>query len=199
MLFTSLLALAFMPGGIGQAAPSPPVALNSARPAAKALAQLLYPEAIIVRMAAIDTDVMTTQLLAADPKMQARERAHPGIVRAIAQAVQPLRARSMHERMPILWGRQAAIYGAAFSDAELVALNRFYASAAGQALIATMQSGAVPSSMKKEARLVDRVRALRPRTEANVLAWLNDEAPWEEAETEKAVAGVMTRFGASGE
>jgi len=190
----SLVALVATPAA-PKAGPTQP----ASRPAALALARLLYPEALLVKMADMGTDTMVAQLLASDPKMQAREAKHPGIVRAIAQAIQPLRARSMHERMPVLWQRQAAIYGAAFSDAELVTLNRFYATPAGQALIATMQSGTVPPNMTTEAGLVDKVRALRPRTEETVLSWITEEAPWEWAETEKAVAGVMTRFGASGE
>ncbi|MDY0959373.1 DUF2059 domain-containing protein [Sphingomonas sp. CFBP8993] len=198
-LVVGLVALALVPGGIEQVAPIALAASTRPRPAALALAQLLYPEALLVKMADMGTDTMVAQLLASDPKMQAREVKHPGIVRAIAQAIQPLRARSMHERMPVLWQRQAAIYGAAFSDAELATLNRFYATPAGQALIATMQSGTVPPNMTTEAGLVDKVRALRPRTEETVLSWITEEAPWEWAETEKAVAGVMTRFGASGE
>ncbi len=194
MLAGGLGAMALMFGGTVQAAP---VAQAAPRPAALMLARLLYPETLIVNAAR--TDVMVAQLLASDPKMQAREERHPGIVRAIAEAVQPLRVRSMRERMPVLWQRQAAIYGAAFTDAELATLNRFYATPAGQALVATMQSGTVPPTMTNEARLVDKVRALRPRTEETVLTWITQEQPWEWGETKKAVAGVMTRFGVSGE
>ena len=194
MLAGGLGAMALMLGGTVQTAS---VAQAAPRPAALMLARLLYPETLIVNAAR--TDVMVAQLLASDPKMQAREERHPGIVHAIAEAVQPLRVRSMRERMPVLWQRQAAIYGAAFTDAELATLNRFYATPAGQALVATMQSGTVPPTMTNEARLVDKVRALRPRTEETVLTWIMQEQPWEWGETEKAVAGVMTRFGASGE
>ncbi|WP_433909536.1 DUF2059 domain-containing protein [Sphingomonas yabuuchiae] len=194
MLVGSLGAMALMLGGAVQAAPA---AQAAARPAALTLARLLYPEALVVN--ATGTDVMVAQLLATDPKMKAREDKHPGIVRAIAEAVQPLRVRSMRERMPVLWQRQAAIYGAAFTEPELATLNRFYATPAGQALVATMQSGTVPPSDKVEAGLVDKVRALRPRIEETVLTWIMQEQPWERGETEKAVAGVMIRFGASGE
>ncbi len=187
-------ALALMLGGAVQVVP---VAQAAPRPAALTLAQLLYPEALVVRMAG--TDATMAQLLASDPAMQAREDRHPGIVRAIAEAVQPLRVRSMRERMPVLWQRQAAIYGAAFTEPELATLNRFYATPAGQALVATMQSGTVPPTMTNESRLVDKVRALRPRTEETVLSWITQEQPWEWGETKKAVAGVMTRFGVSGE
>lgn len=187
-------AMALMLGGAVQTAP---VAQAAPRPAALTLARLLYPETLIVNAAR--TDVMVAQLLASDPKMKAREDRHPGIVRAIAEAVQPLRVRSIHERMPVLWQRQAAIYGAAFTEPELATLNRFYATPAGQALVATMQSGTAPPTMTNEARLVDKVRALRPRTEETVLTWIMQEQPWEWGETKKAVAGVMTRFGVSGE
>lgn len=194
MLAGGLGAMALMLGGAVQTAS---VAQAAPRPAALMLARLLYPETLIVNAAR--TDVMVAQLLASDPKMQAREERHPGIVRAFAEAVQPLRVRSMRERMPVLWQRQAAIYGAAFTDAELATLNRFYATPAGQALIATMQSGTVPPNKTVEAGLVDKVRALRPRTEETVLTWIMQEQPWEWGETKKAVAGVMTRFGVSGE
>jgi hypothetical protein len=194
MLAGGLGAMALMLGGTVQTAS---VAQAAPRPAALMLARLLYPETLIVNAAR--TDVMVAQLLASDPKMQAREERHPGIVRAIAEAVQPLRVRSMRERMPVLWQRQAAIYGAAFTDAELATLNRFYATPAGQALVATMQSGTVPPTMTNESRLVDKVRVLRPRTEETVLSWITQEQPWEWGETKKAVAGVMTRFGVSGE
>ncbi|OMJ32829.1 hypothetical protein BSZ14_06295 [Sphingomonas sp. Sph1(2015)] len=194
MLAGGLGAMALMLGGTVQTAS---VAQAAPRPAALMLARLLYPETLIVNAAR--TDVMVAQLLASDPAMQAREDRHPGIVHAIAEAVQPLRVRSMRERMPVLWQRQAAIYGAAFTDAELATLNRFYATPAGQALVATMQSGTVPPTMTNESRLVDKVRVLRPRTEETVLTWITQEQPWEWGETKKAVAGVMTRFGVSGE
>ncbi|WP_394663531.1 DUF2059 domain-containing protein [uncultured Sphingomonas sp.] len=194
MLAGDLGAMALMLGGAMQAAP---VGEAASRPAALTLARLLYPEALVVKAAG--TDAMVAQLLASDPRMKAREDRHPGIVRAMAQAVQPLRVRSMRERMPILWQRQAAIYGAAFSEPELVTLNRFYASPPGQALVATMQGGTVPPNETIPAGLVDRVRALRPWTEEAVLTWMMEEQPWEWGETEKAVAGVMTRFGESGE
>lgn len=194
MLAGGLGAMALMLGGTVQTAS---VAQAAPRPAALMLARLLYPETLIVNAAR--ADVMVAQLLASDPKMQAREERHPGIVRAIAEAVQPLRVRSMRERMPVLWQRQAAIYGAAFTEPELATLNRFYATPAGQALVATMQSGTVPPTMTNESRLVDKVRALRPRTEETVLSWITQEQPWEWGETKKAVAGVMTRFGVSGE
>lgn len=194
MLAGGLALWALMPGG---AVPVAPVAQTAPRPAALQLARLLYPEALVVRTSG--TDVTMAQLLATDPRMKAREERHPGIVQAIAEAVRPLQVRSMRERMPVLWQRQAAIYGAAFTDAELATLNRFYASPPGQALIATMQSGTVPPNEAIPAGLVDRVRALRPRTEETVLSWITQEQPWEWGETKKAVAGVMTRFGESGE
>ncbi|MBZ6381858.1 DUF2059 domain-containing protein [Sphingomonas sanguinis] len=194
MLASGLGAMALMLGGAMQTAP---VGEAASRPAALTLARLLYPEALVVKAAG--TDGMVAQLLASDPRMKAREDRHPGIVRAMAQAVQPLRVRSMRERMPVLWQRQAAIYGAAFTEPELATLNRFYASPPGQALVATMQSGTVPPNETIPAGLVDRVRALRPRTEETVLTWIMEEQPWEWGETEKAVAGVMTRFGESGE
>jgi hypothetical protein len=43
--------------------------------------------------------------------------------------------------------------------------------------------------------LAPRLRALGPKTQTIALEWYDEEAPWEEAEIEKAVARVYARFG----
>lgn len=43
--------------------------------------------------------------------------------------------------------------------------------------------------------LIPRIEAVAPETQAIALAWYDENAPWEEAETEKALASVLNEFG----
>ena len=244
MALTVLLALALQAAGAGQTVPPAPATAQAApRPAALALARILNSEASIVGPAE-PSDKATAfmeELSAGRADMKALEREHPGITRAIADAMIPIAVRSMRERLPELWRRQTLTYGARFDDAELETLTAFYGSPTGQKIIDQTQKAMGHKAMLAEAAaspdlkfgvdalqkdkaeaartmakaldvgdlmvvamlqktgLVDRIKAMGPRIQANILEWYDEQTPWEEAETKKAMAEVMTRFGVSGE
>lgn len=245
MALAVLIALALGLGAVVQSAPAPAPSEQQAapRPAALTLARLLNSETMVI--GPTDTPDKATQVMgemvAQNADMKAMEARHPGFTRAIGEAIMPIVVRSMRERLPELWRRQAHVYGARFSDSELETLNAFYASPTGRKILDTMQKAMGYKAMIAEAAaspdfrfsaesvqkdkaeaaqtmvkaldagdmtvlamlqktgLVDRIKAMSPVTQANVLEWYDEQTPWEEAETEKAMAGVMTRFGASGE
>jgi hypothetical protein len=248
MALATLLALTLGLGGVAQRPPSvspASIAVSEAspRPAALTLARLLNSEAMII--GGTDSTDKARQIMgdlaAANADMKAMEAQHPGFTRTMADAMTPIAVRSMRERLPELWRRQALVYGKRFNDAELETLNAFYASPTGQKIIDRMQQAMGHKAMVAEAAaspdfkfsaksvqqdkdeaartmvkaldasdmtvlamlqktgLADRIKAMAPETEGNALQWYDEQAPWEEAETEKAMAAVMTRFGVSGE
>lgn len=249
MALAVLLALTLGIGGgtadVAQTAPMPVPSTQQAvpRPAALTLARLLNSETMIIGPAdAPDKAIRVMgEMVAQNADVQAMETRHPGITRAIGDAMMPIAVRSMRERLPELWRRQALVYGARFTDSELETLSVFYGSPTGRKILDTMQKAMGHKAMVAEAAaspdfrfgvqsvqkdkeaaaqimvkalddgdmmvlamlqktgLVDRIKAVGTETQANALAWYDEQTPWEEAETEKALAGVMARFGVSGE
>lgn len=107
---------------------------------AAVLARILNSEAIIIGDAASDAKVfeLIPQLLQATPELAELEKKYPGITQDIARAMLPITNRSARERLPQLWERQAALYAASFTLAELDRLIEFYSSTTGVKMIRIM-------------------------------------------------------------
>jgi hypothetical protein len=239
-----LLALALALGTPVQAAPAPapaPPAARAEQPreAALALVRVLNSEAMVVGDAGTDAKAheLMRQLSQGNKQLAELETGHPGILRALADAMLPIVNRSARERLPQLWQRQARLYGDSFTDAELAKLTAFYTSPTGRKLITTMQSSMKTDAMMAEASrtpgfkvspeavakdvaattpalmgrmdgtdhlqlmalaqtgLLDRLKAVGPKSQAISLAWYDESAPWEEAETDRAIDAVLKKYG----
>jgi len=84
---------------------------------------------------------------AATPQFAAMEKDHPGVTKAVIEAMRPIIVTSTLARLPSLWERLAPIYTRMFSVAELHTLLDFYTSPAGARVIKTMGEGADYSRM----------------------------------------------------
>lgn len=117
------------------------------------LATMLNSEAIIVGNAKSDEEALplVTQLWGSKEDLAALEKESPGISVALAREVMPIINRSARERLPELHRRQAALYAANFTAAELDTLIAFYASPTGTKLIATMLASIKPKAVIAEA------------------------------------------------
>lgn len=79
---------------------------------------------------------------AASPDFAAMEREHPGITRAVIEAMRPIILNGTLARRPALTARLTPIYSRPFTTAELRTLLDFYTSPAGQRVIKAMGEGA---------------------------------------------------------
>lgn len=154
---TALLALLLM-AGVASSATTPEAVTSAAaaepREAALVLSRILNSEANIIGSSVEDAKslALAQELMTSQPDLVQLEKAHPGIGVALAQAIIPITNRSMRERLPELQRRQALLYGATFSDAELATLTDFYSSPTGRKLIAAMFASLKPTAMVAEAR-----------------------------------------------
>jgi hypothetical protein len=221
------------------AAAPPPVAATDAAVAARAmmLARTLNSDAIIVGDDKSDAKAvkMATELFGTNEDIKALEVEHPGISLEMARGMMPIINRSARERLPVLWQRQADLYGKHFSASELDTLNAFYQSPTGQKLISAMMANIDPKAMVAEAKrsddfkisatsvltdikaavpdmlkqmddtdnaaleklgrsgLMTKMKVLAPATQTTALAWMNESAPWEDAELEKVIEAIVQR------
>lgn len=133
----------------GAAAADPAVAERAMK-----LATMLNSEAIIIGSAESDEKSLPLieQLWGSKEEFAALEKENPGISIALAREVLPIVNRSARERLGELHRRQAALYAANFTAAELDTLIVFYGSATGTKLIATMMAKVKPNAVLAEAR-----------------------------------------------
>lgn len=132
-LLAAMLALTAVPPPVAMAAPQQQQAVP--RAAALALIRLLSAAELIIghHVSPQALDAMETTMR---PQLGDMEKRRPGISRAVAMEMQPIVVRSARERLPVLWSREAMIYGAAFDDAELETLTAFFSSGVGQRVLA---------------------------------------------------------------
>jgi len=221
------------------AAAPPPVTQTDAAVAvrAMALAKTLNGDAIIIGDDKSDAKAvkMATELMATNEDIKALEAEYPGISLEMARGMMPIINRSARERLPVLWQRQADLYGKYLSASELDTLNAFYLSPTGQKLISAMMANIDPKAMVAEAKRSDdfkisassvltdikaavpdmlkqmddtdtaaleklgrsgvltKMKALAPATQTTVLAWMDESAPWEDAEIEKVTEAIVRR------
>ena len=141
------------------AAAPPPVAETDAAVAVRAmtLAKTLNSDAIIIGDDKSDAKAvkMATELLGTNEDIKALEAEYPGVSLEMARGMMPIVNRSARERLPVLWQRQADLYGKHFSASELDTLNAFYQSPTGQKLISAMIASIDPKAMVAEAKRSD--------------------------------------------
>ena len=141
------------------AAAPPPVAETDAAVAVRAmtLAKTLNSDAIIIGDDKSDAKAvkMATELLGTNEDIKALEAEYPGVSLEMARGMMPIVNRSARERLPVLWQRQADLYGKHFSASELDTLNAFYQSPTGQKLISAMIANIDPKAMVAEAKRSD--------------------------------------------
>lgn len=77
----------------------------------------------------------------ASPDFAAMERDHPGVTKAVIEAMRPIMIKSMLTRLPSLSARLTPIYARSFTTAELHTLLDFYTSPAGTHVIKAMGEG----------------------------------------------------------
>jgi hypothetical protein len=124
------------------------------------LAAMLNSDAIIVGNAKSDEEALAliSQLWGSQEDLAGLEKRYPGISVALAREVMPIINRSARERLGELHRRQAALYAANFTAAELDTLIAFYGSPTGIKLIATMLASIRPNAVIAEASKSDDLR-----------------------------------------
>lgn len=117
------------------------------------LATMLNSEAIIIGDAKSDEEALPliAQLWGSKEDLAAVEKEYPGISVALAREVTPIINRSARERLGELHRRQAALYAANFTAAELDTLIAFYGSPTGIKLMDTMLASIRPNAIMAEA------------------------------------------------
>ncbi len=137
------------------AAPEPHAAVApDAIAAALELAKVTNSKAIIIGDASDDERALALvpQLLNATPEVTDLEEKYPGFLVEFASKLAPITNRCWHERLPILWKRQADLYAQAFTAAEIETLRLFYTSATGQKLMSGLKKSLKPTAMLAEAK-----------------------------------------------
>lgn len=233
-LATSLALAAPVPA---QQSPATSTVSSAISERALKLAAILNSDAIIIGSTS-DAEALDLlrQLWGSREGLAEMETKNPGITLALARELLPIIDRSSRERLPELHRRQAALYAANFTAAELDTLIAFYSSPTGAKLIASMQASIKPKAIIAEASqsedfkfgaqsalkdiratipdimktmdasdkaalirfaqsgVAPKMRALSPKTQQLAIDWMNEEAPWEGAEMEKAIERVLARF-----
>jgi hypothetical protein len=76
------------------------------------------------------------ETLGADPRIQEQERAHPGLIEAIAARVRTVITEGTRASVPVLWERLANVYAARLIDAQIDDEMTFISGPVGQKLAA---------------------------------------------------------------
>ncbi len=151
----ALSALTLLIAAPSSAQPSAATAAADSAHAERALklAQILNSEANIIGDEKSDEQAIAimSQFVASSAELSALEKETPGFMLALGREILPIANRSMRERLPGLHRRQAALYGATFSLAELDVLIEFYGSPTGAKLITVLMAKVKPTAMIAEA------------------------------------------------
>jgi len=120
--------------------------------AAMELAVLLHNEENMISNDDVRAKKFAVELFAADPELAQIEEDFPGVTMEIADATIPIANRSMRERLPVLWQRQANIYAANFDIEELNRLITFYDSPTGRKLVTGLRNNIKTENVVRSAK-----------------------------------------------
>jgi hypothetical protein len=133
-----------------QATPAPVGAVAAPDAAADAIAELLANDATVL---AQTRRLLQTQLPAAlesDPDMQAMEKQWPGVTAEFIKLVEPIITASLTSQLPAYRRDVAAVFARRMTPDELKTTYDFYASPAGQRLMASALTGVDVTDMLRK-------------------------------------------------
>jgi hypothetical protein len=124
------------------AAPVQPVAAaqSAAEDGAMALARQVSPTDLLVRTTVEAGRQMFALMLSEDSEAEATEKEHPGLTKAIWDAVEPELRRVAVDGAPDLWNQLASLYRQRLTPGEIASLGTFYGSPTGRKMIESMYS-----------------------------------------------------------
>jgi len=114
------------------------------------LAEVLNSEALTLAQADKMLDQTVPGLAASNPEMAFMEREHPGVLKAVADAMRPIIVEGTRKKLPELWKRLGAIFAGGMTADELHAALVFYQSPLGARIIKVMGEDSDFSQMLSE-------------------------------------------------
>lgn len=141
-LIAALLLAAAAPISVAAQAPASVAVDAEHEKIAGELTRVLNSEALMRAQIGKMLDDTLPKTFAASPDFAAMEREHPGITKAVIDAMRPIILNGTLSRSPALTARLTPIYARSFTTAELHTLLDFYTSPAGQRVIKAMGEGA---------------------------------------------------------
>ena len=144
LLIGTAIAITLAPVASAAATSVPAAPSNDAEhiKLANELAGVLNSEALLRAQISKMLDDTLPKTFAASPDFAALEREHPGVTRAMIDAMRPIILNGTLTRLPTLTARLAPIYAQSFTTAELHTLLDFYTSPTGMRVIKAMGEGA---------------------------------------------------------
>jgi hypothetical protein len=147
LMLVAAQAAAPLPATAPPAPPVPVVALAPvvATPASRALgreiARTLNSPAAVHRQSSRMFDQSMPKVIAADPRLQAIEKAHPGVGAAVIAAMRPIIEHYQNRQLPLLWDQQGDLYAGTLTEAEERGALAFYRTPTGIWLIEQVTAG----------------------------------------------------------
>ena len=144
LLMGAAIAMTLAPVAPAATTATPAAALGDAEhiKLANELTGVLNSEALLRAQVSKMLDDTLPKTFAASPDFAALEREHPGVTKAMTDAMRPIILSGTLTRLPTLTARLAPLYAQSFTTAELHVLLDFYTSPTGMRVIKAMGEGA---------------------------------------------------------